>query len=106
MEDEIAKSHVPCTSSLCRWNIPGQGEVYGVLRPVAYMPITRDDPERPHKRYHPTLSEEAERAKYDAYHPDELPNNVRDAQTRVAKMAKMCEVINGDLDGAPCAYDR
>ena len=105
-EDPVAKPYVPCTSSACRWNIPGQGEVYDVLKPVAHMPITRDDPSKPFKRYHPSRSKEAERAKYVAYTPNDARNNVRDAPTRVAAMATLCEVIKGDLEGAPCAYDR
>ena len=105
-EDEVAKPHVPCTSKLCRWIIPSEGEAYDVRKPVAYMPITRDDPSKPFKRYHPSRSEEAQRAKYVPYTPNDARNNVRDAPTRVAAMAKLCEVIKGDLDGAPCAYDR
>ena len=105
-EDPVAKPYVPCTSSACRWNIPGQGEVYDVLKPVAHMPITRDDPSKPFKRHHPSRSKEAERAKYVAYTPNDARNNVRDAPTRVAAMATLCEVIKGDLEGAPCAYDR
>jgi hypothetical protein len=61
---------------------------------------------RPFKRYHPSRSKEAERAKYVAYTPNDARNNVRDAPTRVAAMATLCEVIKGDLEGAPCAYDR
>ena len=105
-EDEVAKPHVPCTSKLCRWIIPSEGEAYDVRKPVAYMPITRDDPSKPFKRYHPARSEEAQRAKYVAYHPKDALNNVRDAPTRVEAMAKLCEVIKGDLNSAPCAYDR
>ncbi len=42
-EDDIAKNHVPPTSAACRWNTPTTGEAYDDMKPVAYMPITKDE---------------------------------------------------------------
>jgi hypothetical protein len=33
----------PSTSHRCWWNIPGRGDMYNYLRPVCYIPFTKED---------------------------------------------------------------
>ena len=63
-EDDIAKRYVSRTSVVCRWNMPTQGEAYDITKAVAYMPITKDETNKPVKRKSTARAESAARVKF------------------------------------------
>ena len=103
-EDDIAKNYVPPTSAACRWNTPTTGEAYDVMKPVAYMPITKDEASKPVKRNSAARAESAGRVNFVAHAPADLVNNDPTKQTRVDAMKALCDILTKDL-GGKCAYE-
>ena len=103
-EDDIAKNYVPITSVACRWNTPTTGEAYDAMKPVAYMPITKDEASKPVKRNSAARAESAARVNFVAHDPADLVNNVPTKRTRVDAMKTLCDILTNDL-GEKCAYE-
>jgi hypothetical protein len=63
-----AAREAPSASRQCRWNQPGGGgEAYDSTQALAYMPFTKDDPEKPVKRDCAARSSTAARMIFSAY---------------------------------------
>jgi hypothetical protein len=97
--DVAAKAYVPTTAALCRWNVPGQGEAYDVEKPIAYMPLTQDDPDKPVKRSTAARSDFGERMNFVAHSPDDVSKNKRGVASRMAALEKLHAILSFDLKG-------
>ena len=102
-EAEDMQSRVPVTARACRWNNPGAWEAYDITKPLAFMPFTKDDPNRPVKRHSTQLSELAERMLWNAYSMCDRANNIRDNVVRTEMRAKLFAIIRRDLKCASAA---
>ena len=104
-EKEEEEAYVPSTSRLCRWNVPGNGEAYDVEKPIAFMPFTKDEEDKPVKRHSAARSDEGQRRDYVSYSPADLPKNKRETPSRMIALHKLHAILRRDLKDNPCASE-
>ena len=99
--------YMPSTSMECAWNNPGAtlSEAYSNKSPLAFMPFTKDDPDKPDKREISARSTAGARMLFDAYSEKDKKKNVRDVESRKRQRLVLYRALYGALGGS-CAAER
>ena len=102
----------PVTSRLCRWNQPGEGEMYPVNRPLAYLPFVREshlsmhDAEDSTTRVVQCSSSDGFRMRYDP-RADKDKEPITDPATHAARQARRQRLwdLIAEAEGEMCAAE-